>query len=586
MAIITNTNDTVDISASLQETLVEAENTLSILLKLDDTILDKLKLPTLKTLKHAITKVAFSDKDTPENAHGKEEFEHDASVSTGIHLNKVYMNTLQPIQHQTGFGDNMSTYSGITGVSAQSAATGVTHGTGITGVSSIAPIFKMDDPLVVIMGVGEYESNAYPSLAGVEKDYENIINTFVNYWQYKVFYQLSNNEYIYSNDKNELENNYKLRWNLDEIELFVEQARKCVVSNQHSGLLFAISSHGDTGKVMYDSNGDKYELNFLFSMFSPQANVLLESYHETKEQSQHLFSIPKLFFLDMCRGSSMAKVTQVLTQSVTSPTSDSTVLTVVQEKNQVKSSFQNKILKTTSNQEYNYTQTSQSHVSLHESTRTQNSELKSDEFETMSIKGMKKEEAETLVAQMANFSKLYANVEGFAVADGSLNGGMFLRNVCKVFKDTKFVRKNKWTQIIFKIREYTKRDATLFGVFNITQLVENEGTLERPIIFASKYLNLLPINENENGLYNDDIESNTLTITNVSKTDKIAVLIDSEQNRENRENLLELLSKDVSNNSNIFLQNGYCIIGINGESKEFGKIWDDVYISLFILGKK
>ena len=70
----------------------------------------------------------------------------------------------------------------------------------------------------------------------------------------------------------------------------------------------------------------------------------------------------------MCRGSSMANVTEVLAQSVTSPTSDSTVLTMVnvnEEKKQVKSFYQNKIPKTTSNQEYNYTQTRQSQVSLH-----------------------------------------------------------------------------------------------------------------------------------------------------------------------------------------------------------------------------
>ena len=92
------------------------------ILKFYASILDKLKLPTLKTL-------TISDKDTTETAHGKEEFDHDASVSTGIHLNKLHINSL--------VGDNMSTYSGITGVCAQS---GATHGTGITGVSSILPI--------------------------------------------------------------------------------------------------------------------------------------------------------------------------------------------------------------------------------------------------------------------------------------------------------------------------------------------------------------------------------------------------------------------------------------------------------------
>ena len=109
---------------------------------------------------------------------------------------------------------------------------------------------------------------------------------------------------------------------------------------------------------------------------------------------------------------------------------------------------------------------------------------------------MSKDEAKRLVAQMSNFCKVYANMEGFCVGDGSKNGGIFIRCVCKLFKDVKFVTKHRWPNMIFKIRQYTKQEATIFGnLLNFTQLVENEGTLAREVVFGSKYSGIIPFEE-------------------------------------------------------------------------------------------
>ena len=129
------------------------------------------------------------------------------------------------------------------------------------------------------------------------------------------------------------------------------------------------------------------------------------------------------------------------------------------------------------------------------------------------------------MAQMANFAKIYANAEGFSVMGGSQHGGIFMRSVCKVFKDNKYVRNHKFTDIIFKIREYTKRDATLKNnLFNFTQIVENEGTLERQLIFGSKYINSLFSHE----LDQADGAQKKLCITNLSLKNKIGVLVETE----------------------------------------------------------
>ena len=64
--------------------------------------------------------------------------------------------------------------------------------------------------------------------------------------------------------------------------------------------------------------------------------------------------------------------------------------------------------------------------------------------------------------------------------------------MCRVFKDCKNVLNHKFGDIIFKIREYAKIDSTLQNsLFNFTQIVENERTLERQVIFGSKYINSL-----------------------------------------------------------------------------------------------
>ena len=158
---------------------------------------------------------------------------------------------------------------------------------------------------------------------------------------------------------------------------------------------------------------------------------------------------------------------------------------------------------------------------------------KQDKLEEITFKTISKQEANKYCAQMANFCKLWANVEGCSVADGDEKGGLFLRNVSKLFKDKKFISKHGWNDIILKIREYTKLDASLIGLFNFTQLVEDEGTLERPIKFGENRYDTYPLSNNEyaysnsidnismmfNGQKSETVPiSKTVSLENFSKT--------------------------------------------------------------------
>lgn len=105
-------------------------------------------------------------------------------------------------------------------------------------VSSLDTDYELNDPLVAIIGIGECDG--LPNLGGVPKDYENVLSTFCEYWYYHVLYQLEDNKYIYTNNLNELagtnnKNEYKLKWNGDDIDNFIQETRKRLIKHKHDG---------------------------------------------------------------------------------------------------------------------------------------------------------------------------------------------------------------------------------------------------------------------------------------------------------------------------------------------------------------
>ena len=439
-----------------------------------------------------------------------------------------------------------------------------------SGVSAISAPFVVNSALIVFLGIGDYHDKLQ-NLSGVSKDYNNIFNAFVGTWKYTAFYKTDKNITIYSNEIETVQsnNNYKLYWTIDEIEKFVEEARMYTVFNKHSGLIFFISSHGDTGKVIYDSNMDGYELLDIFKMFQPHWGQLLETYTEIPKISKRLFQIPKIFFVDSCRGSTSAKIVNIERDA---------------------KDAQEKIV------------TKNNNFSGKKSVSKCN--------EKVVLKSVSKETAELLSTNYSNFCQIWANVDGFSVADGAINGGLFLRNVAKLFQHKKWILNHNLNDIIFKIRDYTKREATLIGLVNFTQLVENEGTMERPVRFdvfeenvvyksTQEFLDKVDgIEESEHEEEDDELDK--VTITNLSSTDKIGVLVENEQSNEDRTQLLQSLinneSKENNNNSNdvddnlLFTSKGYQLIcGVTNsgsESAKFVKTWDYTFVTLINITKK
>ena len=456
---------------------------------------------------------------------------------------------------------------------------------GYTGIiSSVGAEYQSSDTLVAMIGVGEY--NGLPNLDGVIKDYENVIKTFSTHWKYNILFQLANNRCIYTSDikalKLEANQDYKLKWNSSEIDTFVELTRKHIIQENHDGLIFIISSHGDSGKVMYDSNCEQYELEYLFAMYRPAASALLESYHEAQEESNYLSQIPKVFVLDMCRGGIAAKPVKTR-KLITEKKQEQEKEKRKKKENQTDEELKtDKLVCSKQNSDGNLTTTAPI-SKQHDNTKSKNNASN----EKMTLKSVTKEDAQLFATEVSNFCMIYGTAEGFVSSDGSEKGGLFLRNFCKVFSDKKFVSNHYLNDIILKIREYTKREATILSdALPFTQMVETEGTLEKNVRFCIKMAHFGFGMFDYDNLNNNEEIPRKLLITNLSPSHEIAALVEYEYTTEDRQEMLNNLAHCTRNDSkeSLFKTYKFKMIEAGGGMHEFKKpIFDRVFITLFVI---
>ena len=133
--------------------------------------------------------------------------------------------------------------------------------------------------------------------------------------------------------------------------------------------------------------------------------------------------------------------------------------------------------------------------------------------------------------------------------------------------------------IVLKIRDYTKREATITSnLFQFTQIVETEGTLEKKL----KFVNKVEYNKSIEKLA--DLVTRKLLVTNISDlSQKICVLVEHENSSEDRNSMLNQLSNDKS--LNLFKTHNFTMIEPNGGSYSFVKPYSDrVFVTMFVIG--
>ena len=170
----------------------------------------------------------------------------------------------------------------------------------------LAPL-TVRNPLIVPLGISEYDKGTFQSLACVKMDYKNIQHAFNIVRGYDMVYSNCNNQIVWKRDKigNINKNNnkkvdsskqYKLRWTDSEIFEFNNKIHAILNEPKYNYdcLIYFISCHGDTGGIIYDSTGNQVPLISIYDKFSNQ-NCL------------RLRNKPKIYFVEACRGNMRTK---------------------------------------------------------------------------------------------------------------------------------------------------------------------------------------------------------------------------------------------------------------------------------------
>ena len=355
--------------------------------------------------------------------------------------------------------------------------------------SSTAPCV-ITDPLIAMIGICKNGLKFSPQdFRSASKNYQNVINTFVKIWKYKILYKNSKNALVYTNNMATTmkRNNasYKLYWTQNDIELYLEQMRMHLINNHHDGLVCFINSYGDD-----DTNNGLFDSMICKVFQHPARRIHEDSIDECAELTQ----IPKIFFLDVCKHKSDKFITSYTATNVNNNDQQ-------EQKNQP------------------------------DTTATGDVKLNFEAF-------------------VNNFFRMHTNVEGYDV--------QFVKNICKVFRDVFFVDIRTWVDIHAEICENTKIDALSSGLSNFPQVINSEGAFDRPFSFLQRTQPQF-VDELTDS---DTCESNIvhLVITNLSKTDNIAVLVEEEKGSDDKTELIKNVLNTEGIHDELLKNNNFVVI--------------------------
>ena len=265
----------------------------------------------------------------------------------------------------------------------------------------------ISNPLVVILGIGEYDG--MPNLIGITKDYQNMIIIFNKLFKYDILYKLSNNKYNNNKSQGNVKDSFKLKWSCNEIDEFIDDIKELLGNDdkKYDSLLFIISCHGEAEGLILDSECEEYSLFALYSEFN---GIQLADFAHC----------PKLFMVDACRGRMKSpkvpvsyKLDVKLQELMVYPKG-------ISDKSKFKPSGNDDI----DDSKYNkQSQLSEQKINIHSE---------------------------------ANFFFVYANPEGYAAFDGGNKGGYLIQAIYKVFKKKEILSKNL-DSIILHVAEKVKQ---------------------------------------------------------------------------------------------------------------------------------
>ena len=317
----------------------------------------------------------------------------------------------------------------------------------------------MKNPLIVVVGIGEYDKNTFPNLIGVKRDYFNIKYVFNHMRGYSIVYQTTSNRICYINQRTrrekDVKDTFKIKWTEEEIEEFNDYITDNILcqdekksqndfksnengnvnekNEKHDGLIYFVSCHGGDESVIYDSEGEEFNLAFLYDQFD-------------NENCPYLRKKPKMFFLDCCRGRMKSKRKYDDNNS----TSYNNAESKDDEKQMTMNNNDNTVI--TKGGKDNYKQSG-------------------DKQDKTYIKAR-------------DSCKIFANTDGYATVDGGAAGGYLIQSVTKSFHRDRIFKKE-----FVDIRNHISRMMLKFmgkSVDSAVNVVEYQGTIDYTIKFQEK----------------------------------------------------------------------------------------------------
>ena len=347
---------------------------------------------------------------------------------------------------------------GVSGVSGISGVSQVSHISGLSKLSlSMASIrdditYYIENPLVIMLGIGEYDSNVLPPLLGVKKDYTSMIYIFHVCFGYSFVFEnklTKKIEYLNKTNKRqvsdandekekekfsltECEKQLKTYWIDEEIDTFFGKCKELVVNNNHDSCIFILSCHGDNDGVIIDSKGNEIGLGNLFGPYNGK-------------YCKYLIDKPKIAVLDCCRGKLRSKAIQGKNEeSKENSNDDINNIKFKQPKLSLARNLKIKNSVTTAIDE------EKDSVSQNDNDDDNNNSSNVNESSLMKING-------NAYHEEANFRYIFANPNGYVTPDGGEKGGYLIRAVKKVFLNEKISLEKCLGDIIGDIRHQTQK---------------------------------------------------------------------------------------------------------------------------------
>ena len=351
-------------------------------------------------------------------------------------------------------------------INISQSETSPTHLNGTVPNAFVFPVSKkvesiqMQNPLIAMIAIGDYDGNVALSLEATVTDYKNVIEAFNIVRGYSMIYCTKSNQFKYMSgntmSKNTLDkmnfdkNDFKIHWLSQDIIKYNKAVMKILQNENkykynHDGLIYFISGHSNTSNVIEVSNGDEFPLIKIF-----------EHFHSDK--LKHFIHRPKLFVIEVCRG-----------QQTMHPKVDSSkpILQAVKEHENKQdaidhSQYKSKISANDSKEKsitINSTVTTTNATSNSDDT---NSNVNADTIDnSMNYFNYNYNYTSSILDQIYNYSNkqsysryIYATLEGFTALEPSMSaGGLLILSFCQSIKCDKYFNNYDLNEILIQTRK-------------------------------------------------------------------------------------------------------------------------------------